>query len=189
METYLEPSAPVSNERRRKRLPSWATASEAAVFALFAVFFIFYGVTPALGGDGLGLVGAYEPRYAQIAHEMLVRFDSGHTLKAKLGEDMEDYLILGACNPKFAHQAVNVDRQIGVLLPCNVVVRSDPDAPDTVIVAAMPKLRAAMHLDTVFTFADRDCVLVYPDIMNGVDTFSYRPSSKPARVEASNARS
>src|SRR6516162_1714711 len=52
-----------------------------------------------------------------------------------------------------------------------------------VIVAAMPKLRAAMHLDTVFTFADRDCVLVYPDIMNGVDTFSYRPSSKPGRVE------
>jgi arginine deiminase len=54
---------------------------------------------------------------------------------------------------------------------------------ERVIVAAMPKLRAAMHLDTVFTFADRDCVLVYPDIMNGVDTFSYRPSSKPGRVE------
>ncbi len=34
-----------------------------------------------LGGDGLGLVGADEPRYAQIAHEMLVRFDSAHTLK------------------------------------------------------------------------------------------------------------
>lgn len=54
---------------------------------------------------------------------------------------------------------------------------------ERVIVAAMPKLRAAMHLDTVFTFADRDCVLVYPDIMNGVDTFSYRPSSKPGGVE------
>jgi arginine deiminase len=54
---------------------------------------------------------------------------------------------------------------------------------ERVIVAAMPKLRAAMHLDTVFTFADRDCVLVYPDIMNAVDTFSYRPSSKPGRVE------
>jgi arginine deiminase len=54
---------------------------------------------------------------------------------------------------------------------------------ERVIVAAMPKLRAAMHLDTVFTFADRDCVLVYPDIMNGVDTFSYRPGSKPGRVE------
>jgi arginine deiminase len=44
-----------------------------------------------------------------------------------------------------------------------------------VIVAAMPKLRAAMHLDTVFTFADRDCVLMYPDIVNGIECFSYRP--------------
>ncbi len=44
-----------------------------------------------------------------------------------------------------------------------------------VILAAMPKLRAAMHLDTVFTFADRDCVLLYPDIANGIECFSYRP--------------
>lgn len=44
-----------------------------------------------------------------------------------------------------------------------------------VIVAAMPKLRAAMHLDTVFTFADRDCVLIYPDIVNNIEAFSYRP--------------
>lgn len=68
---------------------------------------------------------------------VLTEIDVKATLKAKLGEDMEDYLILGACNPKFAHQAINVDRQIGVLLPCNVVVRSDPDAPGTVIVDAM----------------------------------------------------
>ena len=56
-------------------------------------------------------------------------------------------------------------------------------AAERVIVAAMPKLRAAMHLDTVFTFADRDCVLLYPDIMDHVSTFSYRPSSKPGGVE------
>ncbi|HWR79864.1 MAG TPA: arginine deiminase [Pseudomonas sp.] len=56
-------------------------------------------------------------------------------------------------------------------------------AAERVIVAAMPKLRAAMHLDTVFTFADRDCVLLYPDIMNHVSTFSYRPSDKPSGVE------
>lgn len=51
-------------------------------------------------------------------------------------------------------------------------------AAERVIVAAMPKLRAAMHLDTVFTFADRDCVLLYPDIANGIECFSYRPDGK-----------
>jgi len=46
---------------------------------------------------------------------------------------------------------------------------------ERVIIAAMPKLRAAMHLDTVFTFADLDCVLIYPDIVNPIECFSYRP--------------
>jgi arginine deiminase len=51
-------------------------------------------------------------------------------------------------------------------------------AAEHVIVAGMPKLRSAMHLDTVFTFADRDIVTLYPHIMDGVHTFSLRPSDK-----------
>jgi arginine deiminase len=54
---------------------------------------------------------------------------------------------------------------------------------ERVIVCAMPKLRAAMHLDTVFTFADRDCVLQYPDIMDHVKTFSIYPSDRPQGIE------
>jgi arginine deiminase len=56
-------------------------------------------------------------------------------------------------------------------------------AAERVIVAAMPKLRAAMHLDTVFTFADRDCVLLYPDIVNNITAFSYRPGDGPSGIE------
>ncbi|MGW9373949.1 arginine deiminase [Streptomyces xanthophaeus] len=56
-------------------------------------------------------------------------------------------------------------------------------AAQQVIVAGMPKLRAAMHLDTVFTFADRDVVTLYPRIMDAVHTFSLRPSDKPVGVE------
>jgi arginine deiminase len=55
-------------------------------------------------------------------------------------------------------------------------------AAERVIVAAMPKLRAAMHLDTVFTFADRDCILIYPDIVNTITAFSYRPANNPSGV-------
>ena len=65
---------------------------EVAVFLAFSVFFLAYGLTPLLGGDGLGLVGADEPRYAEIAHEMLVRFDSAHTLKARLSACVTPYL-------------------------------------------------------------------------------------------------
>ena len=57
------------------------------------------------------------------------------------------------------------------------------DAAERVIVAAMPKIRAAMHLDTVFTFADRDCVLLAPDFMNQTRTYSYRPSNGPSGIE------
>ncbi|BBY20250.1 DUF302 domain-containing protein [Mycobacterium stomatepiae] len=74
---------------------------------------------------------------AQQGFGVITEINIRETLKTKLGIELEDYLILGACNPQLAHEAIMVDREIGLLLPCNVLVRSEPDDPGTTIVQAM----------------------------------------------------
>lgn len=79
---------------------------------------------------------------AEQGFGVLTEIDVQATLKAKLGHDMEPYLILGACNPELAHQALDVDREIGLLLPCNVVVRQDGDR--TVVQALDPQVMVSL---------------------------------------------
>jgi 4-amino-4-deoxy-L-arabinose transferase-like glycosyltransferase len=92
LEPFLVPPDLDSPDRLRWRLPPWAGVCEVTLFLAFTVFFLTYGLTPFFGGDGLGLVGADEPRYAQIAHEMLSRFDAAHTLKGHLSACVTPYL-------------------------------------------------------------------------------------------------
>jgi uncharacterized protein (DUF302 family) len=63
----------------------------------------------ALAGKGFGV---------------LTEIDVKATLKKKIGADVSDYLILGACNPKMAHEAMKIEPRVGAMLPCNVIIRS-----------------------------------------------------------------
>src|SRR5260370_17699470 len=70
----------------RQRLPSLATAREFIVLFAVTGFLLLYGLVPIFGGDQLGLVGADEPRYAQIAREMLTAHSNAcHAVNAKMG--------------------------------------------------------------------------------------------------------
>ncbi|MCY0094161.1 DUF302 domain-containing protein [Hoeflea ulvae] len=68
---------------------------------------------------------------------VLTEIDVKATMKKKIDADMDNYLILGACNPGMAHQAIGIEPRVGAMLPCNVIVRSLPDG-DVMVSAIDP---------------------------------------------------
>lgn len=83
---------------------------------------------------------------AEQGFGVLSDIDVAATLKKKLNKDLPPYRILGACNPQFAEKAIDIEPEIGALLPCNVVVRVDREGRTHIEV---------MDPDAVLTLVDR----------------------------------
>ncbi|WP_370327402.1 DUF302 domain-containing protein [Euzebya sp.] len=90
-------------------------------------------VRDALAAEGFGILSTIDVRAA---------------LLEKLGEDVGHYTILGACNPPLAHQALAADRDIGALLPCNVVVRA-AEGGGSEVAAADPRAMVELAGDAL----------------------------------------
>lgn len=91
-----------------------------------------YGFNVSLQGELQAIRERVTTALQQEGFGVLTEIDVAATLKKKIDVDRRPYLILGACNPQLANEAINADPDIGLLLPCNVLLREEEDGTITV---------------------------------------------------------
>ena len=104
-----------------------------------------YYFSKVIEGDFADVVGRTREALKQEGFGVITEIDVQATLKAKIGVDFRPYLILGACNPAMAHEALQVEDKVGAMLPCNVVVQQRADG--AVEVAAIDPVASMQAID------------------------------------------
>lgn len=100
-----------------------------------------YGISTTVPLDYEQAVERTRAALAEQGFGVLTEIDVRATMKKKLDVDFRPYIILGACNPSMAYKALSAEPDIGLLLPCNVIVYAG-DEPNTSVVAAMDPVAA-----------------------------------------------
>jgi uncharacterized protein (DUF302 family) len=113
-----------------------------------------YGMTVTLAVPFEDAVRRAREALAAQGFGVLTEIDVTETMKRKLDADIERYVILGACNPPLALRALDADRSIGLLLPCNVVVRADADGRSVVEVLDPQVMSQVSDADGLEAVAD-----------------------------------
>jgi len=86
-----------------------------------------YGLRTVFEGDVAAAEAAITDALKVVGFGILTRIDVTETLKKKIDVERAPYVILGACNPKLANTALNLEPELGLMLPCNVIVYKDSD--------------------------------------------------------------
>lgn len=106
-----------------------------------------YGIRTVFDGSMQEAEAAVTEALKEVGFGVLTRIDVAETLKKKIDLDRRPYVILGACNPRYAAHAIEHEEEIGLLLPCNVIVYKD--AQGQTVVSAIEPMR-------MFELIDRD---------------------------------
>jgi uncharacterized protein (DUF302 family) len=104
-----------------------------------------YYIAKTVSGPFETVVADVTAQLKEQGFGILTDIDVQATLKAKLGVDTPKYRILGACNPQFAHEALKIEERLGVLLPCNVIVRET--SGQRIEVASIDPVSAMEHTE------------------------------------------
>ena len=126
-----------------------------------------YGISKKLECGYEEAVGRARTSLAKQGFGVLTEIDVAATLKKKLGKDFRDYIILGACNPPLAHKALTVETEVGLLLPCNVIVYENDEGGVTVS-AIDPQVAMSMIENPALALVAKDVKELLEKVIEGL---------------------